>query len=150
MNTLALLPLCSLLSFLFSHTQIISGLADHHVDKDGSFPTWLSHSDRSLLQAPVNDTKFDLVVAQDGSANFTTISEAVTASPDSTNTRFVIYIKSGVYFEQVEVNKKKTRLMFIGDGIGKTVVKYNRNAVDGWKTYYSATVGIDGKGFLAK
>ena len=55
--------------------------------------------------------------------------------------RFVIYIKAGAYFENVEVERKKTMLMFIGDGIGKTVVKANRSVVDGWTTFRSATVG---------
>ncbi|CAN1194172.1 Probable pectinesterase/pectinesterase inhibitor 40 [Linum perenne] len=110
------------------------------VEKDG-FPMWLSRKDRRLLQAPVNETKFDLVVAKDGSGNFSTITEAVAAAPNSSNTRFVIYIKSGAYFENVEVDKKKIRLMFVGDGIGKTVVKANRSVVDGWTTFRSATVG---------
>lgn len=53
----------------------------------------------------------------------------------------MIYIKAGAYFENVEVERKKTNLMFIGDGIGKTVVKASRNVVDGWTTFRSATVG---------
>lgn len=55
--------------------------------------------------------------------------------------RFVIYIKAGAYFENVEVISKKTNLMFVGDGIEKTWVKGNRNVVDGWTTFRSATVG---------
>ncbi|XLT52309.1 hypothetical protein HN873_044913, partial [Arachis hypogaea] len=54
---------------------------------------------------------------------------------------FVIYIKSGAYFENVEVIRKKTSLMFIGDGIGRTIIKASRNVVDGWTTFQSATVG---------
>ncbi|GAY40987.1 hypothetical protein CUMW_056000 [Citrus unshiu] len=99
------------------------------------FPTWLSLNDRKLLQKSVNLTKFDLIVAKDGSGNFTTITEAVEAAPNKSNTRFVIYIKAGAYFENVEVDKKKTMLMFVGDGIGKTVVKANRSVVDGWTTF---------------
>ncbi|CAI0396652.1 unnamed protein product [Linum tenue] len=119
------------------------------VGGDG-FPSWLSRKDRRLLQAPVNGTRFDLVVAKDGTGNFTTITEAIAAAPNSSNTRFVIYIKSGAYFENVEVEKKKINLMFLGDGIGKTVVKANRNVVDGWTTFRSATVAIVGNGFIAK
>jgi pectinesterase len=43
--------------------------------------------------------------------------------------------------ENVEVGKKHTNLMFVGDGIGKTVVKASRNVVDGSTTFRSATVG---------
>ncbi|KAF8402612.1 hypothetical protein HHK36_010701 [Tetracentron sinense] len=61
----------------------------------GGFPKWLSPKDRWLLQASTNQTTFDLVVAKDGSGNFTTISEAVAGAPNSTAVRFVISIKAG-------------------------------------------------------
>lgn len=54
--------------------------------------------------------------------------------------RCVIYIKEGVYLEYVMVNTTKTNLMFVGDGIGKTWIKGNRNYVDAWNTYWLATV----------
>ena len=53
----------------------------------------------------------------------------------------MIYIKAGAYFENVEVERKKKMLMFVGDGIGKTVVKASRNVVDNSTTFRSATVG---------
>uniref|UniRef100_A0A1S3XAY4 Probable pectinesterase/pectinesterase inhibitor 39 n=1 Tax=Nicotiana tabacum TaxID=4097 RepID=A0A1S3XAY4_TOBAC len=74
------------------------------------FPKWLKRRERALLQVPVNETKFDLAVAKDGSGNFTTINEALSAASNSTNTRFVIYIKEGSYFEYVEVDKKKNMI----------------------------------------
>ncbi|XP_062143365.1 pectinesterase-like [Alnus glutinosa] len=114
------------------------------------FPSWVSKKDRKLLQSSVNETKYDLVVAEDGTGNFTTIGEAVAAAPNSSTTRFVIYIKAGAYFENVEVVRKKINLMFIGDGIGNTVVKASRNVVDGWTTFQSATVAVVGDGFIAK
>ncbi|KAK7277770.1 hypothetical protein RJT34_22787 [Clitoria ternatea] len=114
------------------------------------FPSWVSTEDRKLLQASLSETTFDLVVAKDGTGNFTTIGEALDAAPNSSTTRFVIHIKTGAYFENVEVIRKKTNLMFVGDGIGKTVVKAGRNVVDGWTTFQSATVAIVGNGFIAK
>ncbi|MCL7033871.1 hypothetical protein MKW94_020377 [Papaver nudicaule] len=116
------------------------------------FPEWVTKKDRRLLENSANATamSYDLVVAKDGSGNFTTISEAVQAAPKSSTKRFVIYIKEGAYFENVEVVKKKTMLMFIGDGIGKTVVKANRNVVDGWTTFRSATVAVVGERFIAR
>ncbi|KAK7356381.1 hypothetical protein VNO80_15652 [Phaseolus coccineus] len=114
------------------------------------FPLWVSPKDRKLLQASANETKFDLVVAKDGTGNFTTIGEALAVAPNSSTTRFVIHIKAGAYFENVEVIRKKTNLMFVGDGIGKTVVKGSRNVVDGWTTFQSATVAVVGEGFIAK
>ncbi|KAK8499476.1 hypothetical protein V6N13_061006 [Hibiscus sabdariffa] len=122
---------------------------EHRRVKNG-FPAWLSRKDRKLLQASVNETKFDLVVAKDGTGNFTNITDAVAAAPNNSDTIFVIYIKGGAYFENVEVERKKTMLMFVGDGIGKTVVKASRNVVDGFTTFRSATVAVVGDGFIAK
>lgn len=116
----------------------------------GGFPKWVSVKDRRLLQAAVNETNFNLVVAKDGSGNFTTVGEAVAAAPNSSTTRFVIYIKAGAYFENVEIERAKANLMFIGDGIGKTLIKGDRNVVDGWTTFRSATVAVVGTGFIAK
>ncbi|XP_072974749.1 pectinesterase [Typha angustifolia] len=116
----------------------------------GGFPRWVSGGDRKLLQSAANITKVDLVVAKDGSGNFTTVSAAVAAAPNNSDTRFIIYIKAGGYFENVEVGKSKTNLMFIGDGIGKTVIKASRNVVDGWTTFRSATLAVVGNGFLAR
>lgn len=118
---------------------------------NGKYPTWLKRRDRQLLPAPApapapspapaTSIAADLVVAKDGSGNYTTVGEAVAAAPNSSATRFVIYIKAGGYFENVEVDKNKINLMFVGDGIGKTVIKAARNVVDGWTTFRSATVG---------
>ncbi|XP_059298002.1 pectinesterase-like [Lycium ferocissimum] len=114
------------------------------------YPKWLKKRDRALLQAPVNQIKFNLVVAKDGSGNFTTINQALSAAPNSSTTRFVIYIKEGVYFEYIDVERKKSMIMFVGDGIGKTQIKGNRNVVDGWTTFRSATVAVVGNGFIAR
>ncbi|KAG4396831.1 hypothetical protein GLYMA_10G017100v4 [Glycine max] len=114
------------------------------------FPSWVSSKDRKLLQAKVNETKFNLVVAKDGTGNFTTIGEALSVAPNSSTTRFVIHVTAGAYFENVEVIRKKTNLMFVGDGIGKTVVKGSRNVEDGWTIFQSATVAVVGAGFIAK
>nr|XP_004247400.1 pectinesterase-like [Solanum lycopersicum] len=122
---------------------------EYGVVHDG-FPNWIKRRDRALLQTPINQTKIDLIVAKDGTGNFSTINDALSAAPNSSKTRFVIYIKAGAYFEYVEVVKKKSMIMFLGDGIGKTLIKGNRSVVDGWTTFRSATVAVVGNGFLAK
>jgi pectinesterase len=105
------------------------------------FPRWVRPGDRRLLQAPASGITPDAVVAKDGSGQYTTVSAAVAAAPTGSKKRYVIYIKAGAYMENVEVGKKHTNLMFVGDGIGKTVIKASRNVVDGSTTFRSATVG---------
>lgn len=58
---------------------------------ENGFPTWVSFEDQNLLQAQVNETKFALVVAKDGTGNFTTVSEAVAAAPNSSDTRSISF-----------------------------------------------------------
>lgn len=83
----------------------------------------------------------DAVVALDGSGDFRSITEAVNETPNYSNRRYIIYVKKGVYKENIDMKRKKTNIMFIGDGIGETIVTGNRNFLQGWTTFRTATVG---------
>ncbi|WZZ84317.1 hypothetical protein YC2023_112896 [Brassica napus] len=112
---------------------------------DVEFPSWVLENDKRRLHAPVKEIKFNLMVAQDGTGNFTTINAAVSAAPNSSATR---YIYPNV---NVEIPNKKTMIMFVGDGTGRTVIKANRYSTPhGRTTYQTATVGVKGEGFIAK
>ncbi|XP_026444810.1 probable pectinesterase/pectinesterase inhibitor 40 [Papaver somniferum] len=115
---------------------------DHRAFQEMGFPSWITNKDKRLVQS--SEMVYDLVVAQDGSGNYTTIAQAVEAAPESSNKRFIIYIKEGVYRENVQVARKKTMLMFVGDGIGKTIVISNRSVKDLWTLAGSSTVVSDG------
>lgn len=105
-----------------------------------AFPSWVPARDRALLEAGA-DIKADVVVAQDGSGRYRTVKEAVDAAPDGGKSRYVIYVKKGVYKENVEVGKRKRELMIVGDGMDATVITGSRNVVDGATTFNSATLG---------
>ncbi|KAI4357603.1 hypothetical protein L6164_001541 [Bauhinia variegata] len=113
------------------------------------FPEWLSASDRRLLQATGTGPKADIVVAQDGSGNYKTISEGVAAASKRGGGRVVVYVKAGVYKEQVEVTKSMKNLMIFGDGIDATIVTGSKSA-QSTTTFRSATFGIAGDGFMAR
>lgn len=66
----------------------IPGNIPGKLEEDVGFPMWVSGSDRNLLQDPVDETKVNLVVAQNGTGNYTTIGEAVSAAPNSSDTRY--------------------------------------------------------------
>lgn len=114
----------------------------------GGPPGWLKPKDRKLIQS--NNIEADAVVAADGSGNFTRIMDAIDQVPNYNTRRFVIYVKKGVYNEYVEIGKKKTNIMMIGDGMDLTVISGNHNFVDGWTTYRSATFAVKGTGFIAR
>ncbi|XP_074358718.1 pectinesterase-like [Apium graveolens] len=114
------------------------------------WPEWLSASDRRFLQAEVPAA--DLVVAQDGSGNFRTISEALAAAKTGSN-RFVIHVKKGVYKEYVEIGENLRNLMLVGDGIDATVVtgsKSVRGSPGNITTFRTATFGADGSGLIVR
>ncbi|OIW12975.1 hypothetical protein TanjilG_15424 [Lupinus angustifolius] len=113
-----------------------------------------SVSNRKLLQVTVNNNvmvRDIVVVSQDGSGNFTTINDAIAAAPNkssSTDGYFLIYVTAGVYDENVAIDKKKTYLMMVGDGINQTIITGNRSVVDGWTTFNSASLAVVGQGFV--
>nr|XP_016470353.1 PREDICTED: pectinesterase 2.1-like [Nicotiana tabacum] len=106
----------------------------------GKIP-WVSSSDRKLLESSAKDIKANAVVAQDGSGDYQTLTEAVAAAPDKSKNRYVIYVKKGTYKENVEVTKKKMNLMIVGDGMNSTIITGSLNVVDGSTTFRSATLG---------
>ncbi|XP_043722326.1 probable pectinesterase/pectinesterase inhibitor 46 [Telopea speciosissima] len=148
-NSLALVTTISnIASSIKMGRRLMSSSNDQEVEV-GEFPVWLSAADRKLLKKSANQIKPDLVVAQDGSSKYRTISEALKAVPDKSKKRTVIYVKKGVYNEKVTVLSSKWNIMMIGDGMGVTIVTGNLNFVDGTPTFQSATVVVYGKGFMA-
>ncbi|KAK9060542.1 hypothetical protein SSX86_021246 [Deinandra increscens subsp. villosa] len=114
---------------------------------DVKWPEWLSVGDRRLLQS--GTVTPNVVVAADGSGDFTTISAAVAAAPNRSSTRYVIGIAAGVYRENVDIPSNKRNLMFLGSGRSSTIITANRSVAGGTTTFNSATVAAVGAGFLA-
>ncbi|PKA49556.1 Pectinesterase 3 [Apostasia shenzhenica] len=113
------------------------------------FPAWLSAKQRRVLlesgELPANVT-----VAQDGSGQAKTIQEAVNLVPKKSNSLFVIYIKAGVYRENVLLDNTKWNVVFLGDGMYKTIITGDKNYIDGTPTFETATFVVTGRGFVAK
>nr|CAD1826546.1 unnamed protein product [Ananas comosus var. bracteatus] len=116
------------------------------------FPKWIKPADRRLLRSSTSSMNANLVVAKDGSGDYTTISAAVAASAKrrSGTSRYVIYVKAGIYNENVQITGSTKNLMLIGDGIGATIVTGSRNVKDGSTTFRSATFAVVGDGFIGR
>ncbi|CAH1435145.1 unnamed protein product [Lactuca virosa] len=82
------------------------------------WPEWLSAGDRRLLQS--GTVTPNVVVAADGSGDFTTVSAAVAAAPNRSTTR------------------------------SSTIITASRSVAGGVTTFNSATVAAVGAGFLAR
>ncbi|KAL7146469.1 hypothetical protein ABFS83_06G042900 [Erythranthe nasuta] len=114
----------------------------------GDLPEWVSANERRLLQTP--SVKADAVVAKDGSGKYKTIKAALKDVPAKSKKRFVIYVKKGVYAENVRVEKTMWNVMFVGDGKDATIVTGSLNVVDGTPTFQTATFAVFGQGFIAR
>eukprot|EP00262_Sarcandra_glabra_P004326 TRINITY_DN1527_c0_g1_i1.p1 TRINITY_DN1527_c0_g1~~TRINITY_DN1527_c0_g1_i1.p1 ORF type:complete len:315 (-),score=4.15 TRINITY_DN1527_c0_g1_i1:111-941(-) len=93
-----------------------------------------------------SDLTADVTVCKVGDGCYRTVQEAVDAAPvNGDGRRFVIYIKEGVYKETVRVPLERRNVVFLGDGMGKTVITGSMNVgLVGVTTYNTATVGKDG------
>ncbi|CAA0842160.1 Pectinesterase 2 [Striga hermonthica] len=131
---------------------MVRSLPDHVVSgwgpgRDG-WPDWLSEGDRRMLEA--SEVTPNVTVAADGSGDYVTIQEAVERAPRNSNERYVVRIKRGVYQENVTIPSNRWNMMFVGDGEGETVITGNRSFGTGYPTFRTATVAVNGPGFLAR
>lgn len=139
MSSIALAIIKNLTDTDMAKEQSLSSGRKLEEENGTEWPEWLSAGDRRLLQATTVTP--NVVVAADGSGNYRTVSEAVAASPERSSSRYIIRIKAGVYRENVDVPRRKTNIMFMGDGRTTTIITASRNVVDGSTTFNSATVG---------
>ncbi|KAE9604638.1 hypothetical protein Lal_00010766 [Lupinus albus] len=118
-------------------------------------PTWFSRKDLSFVigggdggeEYVPNDV---IVVASDGTGNFSTVTDAINFAPNNSIDRTVVYVKEGIYEENVEIPIYKTNIVLLGEGSDVTIITGNRSVIDGWTTFRSATLGVSGEGFLAR
>ncbi|GFP94009.1 putative pectinesterase/pectinesterase inhibitor 24 [Phtheirospermum japonicum] len=116
-------------------------------------PNWLSFEDRKDTKLLHNSKQMmtpNAVVATDGSGNYTTITEAINAVPENIDQRFVIYVKNGVYHENVIIDVNKWNILMYGDGMNNTIVSSNLSNSSGTPTSLSATFAVYGIGFIAR
>nr|GMD62430.1 pectinesterase 2-like [Ipomoea batatas]GME18588.1 pectinesterase 2-like [Ipomoea batatas] len=141
-------------SYLISNTLAVNkGFTATNNEATGyteGFPNWVRPGDRKLLQSSAA-SKANIVVAQDGSGNYKTVTEAVNAAAKRSGSgRYVIYVKSGVYKENVNIGSGVKNIMLVGDGIGKTIITGSQSVGGGTTTFKSATVAVVGDGFIAQ
>ncbi len=99
----------------------------------------------------------DATVATDGSGQYTSLQDAISAAPmrtGSTDPRWVIFVKAGTYRERVYVQRERGRIAVIGEDAEKTILTYDLNAnlpgPDGKPigTFRTPTLQVDGDGMI--
>ncbi len=89
----------------------------------------------------------DLVVAADGSGNFTSLQEAIMSIRDYKPTRTTIYVKNGIYREKVVIPANKCDITIIGQSADSTILTWNDHAkINNMGTFKTYTLQILGSG----
>jgi len=92
------------------------------------------------------NAQYNIVVAKDGSGDYTTIKAALNAVPDNSTTTTVIFIKAGVYTEKDTVGTTKNKVTIVGESVANTILTYNDNA--NTPAPGGGTLGTSGSGTL--
>ncbi len=66
-----------------------------------------------------------IVVAQDGSGNYTTVQEAFNAIPLNNTKPVEIFIKKGVYKEKLHLDSGKNNVLITGEDVMQTILTYD-------------------------
>ena len=100
---------------------------------------------------------YNIVVAQDGSGNYTNVQDAFNAVPNNSSTRTVIYIKNGTYQQApLTLASNKINVTVIGESTTGTILSYGNynglvNPATGvtFGTGDSASFFLNASGFYA-
>ncbi|WP_255510435.1 pectate lyase [Flavobacterium sp. GSA192] len=113
--------------------------------------TELNSIKKKVAKAPKDE--YNIVVAQDGSGDYTSIQDAIYNSPSFPYKRVLITVKNGVYYEKVRIPEWNTKISLIGESKEKTIITYDdyfgkinlgRNS-----TFLTPTVLVEGNDFKA-
>ena len=92
-----------------------------------------------------------IVVAADGSGEFTSVQEAVNSIRAYMSDTTYMFIKNGVYREKVVIPSWVTNLKMKGESAEKTIITWNDHAnIRNMGTFKTYTIWIQGAGFTAE
>ncbi len=95
-----------------------------------------------------------VVVAQDGSGNYTTVQAAFNAVPNGYTGKWKIFVKKGVYYEKCTLSSGKINVVLQGENRDSTIITYDdyadRYGSGNPGTSGSFSVAIDASDFVAK
>lgn len=100
------------------------------------------------------DIQYEMVVAKDGSGNFTKIQDAIDATKAFPEKRIAIFIKSGIYNEKIRVPSWNNLLSLIGEDAEKTIITwgdyFDKIARGRNSTFFTYTFKVEADDFYAE
>ena len=102
------------------------------------------------LQSALGE-QIDIVVAADGSGDYTKVQDAIAAVPDNNPARKVIFLKEGTYREKLIVPWQKTHITLVGEDVDNSVITYSDASQEtiAMNTFTSHSVRVDADWFEA-
>ncbi|MNQ26962.1 Pectinesterase A precursor [compost metagenome] len=104
----------------------------------------------TTLFAQKSKTAYDIIVAKDGSGNFTKVQDAFDAVPDNNLKRTIIFVKAGIYKEKLKLVSTKKNVTLIGDSYKNTILTYDDYAEIAGGTSKSFSTLIEANDFYAE
>ncbi|GMH25730.1 hypothetical protein Nepgr_027573 [Nepenthes gracilis] len=123
-----------------SSRRLLGMPVDHH-----GFPNWMSAGDRHLLAVgrPMARIRPHAVVSLDGRGQFRSIRDALAAYNHNVyKGRYIVYVRAGIYREEVLVDKKMVNIFMYGDGPTRTIVTGNKSFKRGYQTSKTASFNM--------
>lgn len=80
-----------------------------------------------MLSVSAQQKKY-IIVAKDGSGDFTTVQQAIDAAPDFSHDTTTIFIKDGIYKEKIMVPSSKRLLKLVGENADSVILAYDNYA----------------------
>ena len=91
-----------------------------------------------------------VVVAQDGSGDYTTVQAAFDEAPGNYTGKYIIFVKPGTYYEKLLLGRSKVNVILRGESPETTILTYDDYAgKDGLGTSGSYSVAIEPDDFTA-
>lgn len=101
-----------------------------------------------------SQTSHQIVVAKDGSGDYTSIQDAINNTKAFPYDRLTIFIKNGVYKEKIKVHEWNTNLSILGESKEGTIITYddyfNKIGLGRNSTFYTYTLLVEANNVVLK
>ena len=117
-----------------------------------AYPNWKKKYD--LSQKDSSSNPFKIVVAKDGSGDYTSVVEAIKNTKAFPYDRITIFIKNGVYKEKVKIHEWNQNLSLVGESKENTIITYddyfNKLGLGRNSTFYTYTLLVEANNVVLK
>lgn len=123
---------------------VSAGTYSGNISFAGGGATTKTLSVNGIASNPVVLPPYDVLVAKDGSGNYTSVQAAITAAPTNRTSPWRIAIKKGKYVETVVIPSNKPFIQLIGENMAETIISYDNysgKANPAGGTYGTSTSG---------